>query len=50
MPFILLNHSEQIAFYTIIDFDFMALFELRTIYNKINNNDEIRIMNGFVAA
>ena len=49
LPFILVNYSEGIALCTIINF--MALFFcLRTIYSKVNNNDKIRIMNGFVAA
>ena len=48
---VLLNYSEQIALFTITDFNFMALFFVyKVIYNKINNNDNISIMNGFVAA
>ena len=50
LPFILLNYSEQITAHTIIDFNFIAFFGLQTIYNKINNNDAIRVMNGFVVA
>ena len=51
LPFILFNYLEQIPLYTIIDFNFMALFfAYELFYNDINNNDKIRIMNGFVAA
>ena len=51
LPFILLNYSEHIPLYTIIDFNFMALFfAYELFYNNINNNDKLRIMNGFVAA
>ena len=39
----LLNYLEQIALHTIIDFNFMTLFCLLTIYNEINN-DKISIM------
>ena len=50
LPFILLNYSEQIALYIIIDFNSMALFfAYKLFYNKKNNNAKIRIMNGFVA-
>ena len=52
LPFILLNYSEQIALYIIIDFNFMAVFfAYKLFYNKKNNNAKlkIRIMNGFVA-
>ena len=50
LPFKLLNYSEQIALYIIIDFNFMALFfAYKLFYNKKNNNAKIRIMNGFVA-
>ena len=39
------------ALYAIIDFNFMALFfAYEVFYNKINNNDKLRIMNGFFAA
>ena len=49
-PFVLLNYSEQIALRTITDSNFKAFFCLRTIYNNINNNDKIRIMNGYLTA
>ena len=50
LPFKLLNYSEQITLYIIIDFNFMALFfAYKLFYNKKNNNGKIRIMNGFVA-
>ena len=50
IPFVFLTYSEQIALYTIIDFNSWHIFCIRTIYNKINKNDKIRIINGFVAA
>ena len=51
LPFILSNYSEQIPLYAIIDFNFMALFFVYELfYKNINNHDEKRIMNGFVAA
>ena len=48
LPFILLNYSEQIALYIIIDFNCMALFfAYKLFYNKKNNNAKIRIMNAW---
>ena len=35
--------------YTITDFNFIAPFCQRTIFNKINNNNKVTITNGFVA-
>ena len=51
LPFILLNYSEQIAIYTHIHFNFMTFFFAYELFNnKVNNNDKIRIMNGFGTA
>ena len=44
LPFILLNYSKQIPLYTIIDFNFMALFfAYELFYNNIHN-DKIRMV------
>ena len=51
LPFILLNYSEQIALYPHVHFNSMAFFFAYELFNNnVNNNDKIRIMNGFGTA
>ena len=51
LPFILLNYSEQIALYPHVHFTSMAFFFAYELFNNnVNNNDKIRIMNGFGTA